>query len=47
MSTVPHKCLSGWKDKIHLREVADSIEITTPFLHCHNDYVEIYSRLKG
>lgn len=32
------------RDKSLLREVADSVEITTPYLHRHNDYVQIYAK---
>ncbi|MCC7163591.1 MAG: DUF1829 domain-containing protein [Anaerolineae bacterium] len=32
------------KDKTVLREVGDWIEITTPFLDRHNDYIQIYAR---
>jgi hypothetical protein len=30
------------KDKTHLREVNDWVEITTPFLDRHNDHLQIY-----
>lgn len=32
------------KDKTALREVADWVEITTPYLDRHNDYVQIYAK---
>ena len=32
------------KDKTQLREVADWIEITTPYLDRNNDYLQIYAR---
>jgi hypothetical protein len=32
------------KDKTVLREVADWVEITTPYLDRHNDYIQIYAR---
>lgn len=32
------------RDKTLLREVADWVEITTPYLDRHNDYVQIYAR---
>lgn len=32
------------RDKTVLREVADSVEITTPYLDRHNDYVQIYAK---
>jgi hypothetical protein len=36
--------LEWLKDKTHLRQVEDWVEITTPFLDRHNDYVQIYAR---
>ena len=30
------------RDRTHLREVEDHIEITTPYLDRHNDYLQIY-----
>lgn len=32
------------KDKTALREVADWVEITTPYLDRHNDYLQIYAK---
>src|SRR5207253_9418263 len=32
------------KDKTALRQVGDWIEITTPYLDRHNDYLQIYAR---
>ncbi len=32
------------KDRISLREVEDSVEITTPYLDRHNDYLQIYAK---
>ena len=32
------------KDKTSLREVRDWVEITTPYLDRHNDYLQIYAR---
>ena len=32
------------RDKTSLREVADWVEITTPYLDRHNDYVQIYAK---
>lgn len=32
------------KDKTVLRQVADWVEITTPYLDRHNDYIQIYAR---
>jgi hypothetical protein len=35
----------GWlRDKTQLRAVDDWVEITTPFLDRHNDYIQIYAR---
>jgi len=34
------------KDKTVLRELKDSVEITTPYLDRHNDYIQIYAMLK-
>jgi hypothetical protein len=34
---------SNWlKDKTALKEIADFVEITTPYLDRHNDYFQIY-----
>lgn len=34
---------SAWlKDRTNLREVGDTVEITTPYLDRHNDYLQIY-----
>ena len=36
---------STWlKDKTTLREVQDWVEITTPYLDRHNDYIQIYAK---
>ncbi len=36
---------SAWlKDRTSLREVGDCVEITTPYLDRHNDYLQIYAR---
>lgn len=36
---------AAWlRDKTTLRQVADWIEITTPYLDRHNDYVQIYAK---
>ncbi len=32
------------KDKTQLRQIDDWVEITTPFIDHHNDYVQIYAR---
>ena len=36
------KYLLWLKDKTTLRQVQDWIEITTPYLDRHNDYMQIY-----
>jgi hypothetical protein len=36
--------LKWLKDKTTLRQVKDWIEITTPYLDRHNDYIQIYAR---
>ena len=38
------KYLAWLKDKTILRQVKDWIEITTPYLDRHNDYIQIYAR---
>jgi len=35
------------KDRTALREIGNAIEITTPFLDRHNDYIQIYVRKSG
>lgn len=36
---------SAWlKDKTSLRQVKDCVEITTPYLDRHNDYLQIYAK---
>ena len=35
------------KDKTALRQVADWVEITTPYLDRHNDYIQIYARKRA
>lgn len=32
------------RDKTHLRQIEEWVEITTPFLDRHNDYIQIYAR---
>lgn len=43
-----HKLLDDYvvwlKDKTHLRQVDQWVEITTPYLDRHNDYIQIYAR---
>jgi hypothetical protein len=40
--------LAWLRDKTSLREIGDSVEITTPYLDRHNDYIQIYaSRVNG
>jgi hypothetical protein len=37
----------GWlKDKTTLRQIDNWVEITTPYLDRHNDYIQIYARRK-
>jgi len=36
--------LAWLRDKTSLRQVADWVEITTPYLDRHNDYVQIYAK---
>ncbi|MGH9513134.1 MAG: DUF1829 domain-containing protein [Terriglobales bacterium] len=36
--------LAWLKDKTSLRQVGDWVEITTPYLDRHNDYLQIYAR---
>jgi hypothetical protein len=36
------KYVSWLRDKTGIREVGDYIEITTPYLDRHNDYLQIY-----
>ena len=36
--------LKWLRDKTMLRQVKDWIEITTPYLDRHNDYIQIYAR---
>ena len=35
------------KDKTHLRSVDGTVEITTPFLDRHNDYLQIYAKYEN
>ena len=36
---------STWlRNRTHLREIGDHIEITTPYLDRHNDYLQIYAK---
>ena len=32
------------RDKTSLRQVSDWVEITTPYLDRHNDYIQIYAK---
>ena len=36
--------LAWLKDKVQLRQVDDWVEITTPYLDRHNDYIQIYAK---
>jgi hypothetical protein len=39
---------AAWlKDKTSLREVQDWVEITTPYLDRHNDYLQIYAKARN
>jgi len=38
--------LAWLKDKTQLRQVNDWVEITTPYLDRHNDYIQIYAKRK-
>lgn len=44
VQTLVDHYVSWLKDRTVLREVADSVEITTPYLDRHNDYLQIYAR---
>lgn len=35
------------KDKTHLRQIDEAVEITTPYLDRHNDYVQVYAKPNG
>ena len=36
---------TAWlRDKTSLREIADWVEVTTPYLDRHNDYIQIYAK---
>jgi len=39
--------LAWLKDKTHLRQIEDWVEITTPYLDRDNDYLQIYARKEG
>ncbi len=38
------KYIAWLKDKTALRQIGDWVEITTPYLDRHNDYLQIYAR---
>ena len=44
MQTLIAKYVAWLKDKTSLRQLEDWIEITTPYLDRHNDYLQIYAR---
>lgn len=44
MQTLIDKYVAWLKDKTSLRQLEDWIEITTPYLDRHNDYLQIYAR---
>lgn len=47
MQRMMDEYLSWLKDRTILREVEHWVEITTPFLDRHNDYLQIYARREG
>lgn len=44
IQTIIDKYTSWLKDKTVLREVEDWVEITTPYVDRHNDYIQIYAK---
>ncbi|MCB0410580.1 MAG: DUF1828 domain-containing protein, partial [Flavobacteriales bacterium] len=44
IQTLLDNYLSWLKDKTTLKKVKDWVEITTPYLDRHNDYLQIYAR---
>jgi len=44
IQTLLNRYLAWLKDKTVLRQVGDWVEITTPYLDRHNDYLQIYAR---
>jgi Domain of unknown function DUF1829/Domain of unknown function DUF1828 len=44
ISTLVDRYRSWLRDKTALRQINDHIEITTPFLDRHNDFIQIYAR---
>ena len=47
IQTLVDRYLIWLKDKTALRQVKDWIEITTPYLDRHNDYLQIYAKKKN
>jgi len=46
IKTLLDQYINWLKDKTTLRQVRDWVEITTPYLDRHNDYLQIYARKK-
>lgn len=46
IKTLLDKYINWLKDKTTLRQVREWVEITTPYLDRHNDYLQIYARKK-
>lgn len=44
IQTLLDEYMKWLKDKTQLRQVQDWVEITTPYLDRHNDYIQIYAR---
>jgi hypothetical protein len=44
IKTLMDQYVAWLRSKTTLRQVADWIEITTPYLDRHNDYLQIYAR---
>ncbi len=42
--TLVDRYMSWLKDRTSIREVEDCVEITTPYLDRHNDYLQIYTK---
>ena len=44
IQTLLDQYMKWLKDKTALRQIEDWVEITTPYLDRHNDYIQIYAR---
>ena len=44
MQALIDRYVAWLKDKTSLRQIDDWIEITTPYLDRHNDYLQIYAK---